>query len=75
MLETLPYLCFVALTIEQLSKREGGKKQRMEWDGMGSYWGGGRTLSRHDCRKFVFLLIEYILHFLLSHPIPFTLTT
>lgn len=34
MLETLPYLCFVALTIEQLSKRgEGGGKQRMEWDG------------------------------------------
>lgn len=33
MLETLPYLCFVALTIEQLSKREGKKKQRMEWDG------------------------------------------
>lgn len=72
MLETLPYLCFVALTIEQLSKRGGGNKG---WSGMGSYWGGGRTLSRHDCRKFVFLLIEYILHFLLSHPIPFTLTT
>lgn len=33
MLETLPYLCFVALTIEQLSKRGGGGKQRMEWDG------------------------------------------
>lgn len=32
MLETLPYLCFVALTIEQLSKRGGGE-QRMEWDG------------------------------------------
>lgn len=43
---------------------------------MGSYWGGGRTLSGHDSRKFeVLLLIEYILHFLLSHPIPFTLTT
>lgn len=32
MLETLPYLCFVALTIEQLSKRGRGE-QRMEWDG------------------------------------------
>lgn len=74
MLETLPYLCFVALTIEQLSKRGGGWGNK-GWSGMGSYWGGGRTLSRHDCRKFVFLLIEYILHFLLSHPIPFTLTT
>lgn len=41
---------------------------------MGSYWGSGRTLSRHDSKKFeVSLLIEYILHFLLSHPPPFYL--
>lgn len=38
MLETLPYLCFVALTIEQLSKRgEGGgeTKDGVGWEAIG----------------------------------------
>lgn len=35
MLETLPYLCFVALTIEQLSKRGGGTKDGVGWEAIG----------------------------------------
>lgn len=42
---------------------------------MGSYWGGGRTLASHDNGEFEVTLIDFILHFLLSHPFPFTLTT
>lgn len=36
MLETLPCLCFVALTIEQLSKRGGEKtKDGVGWEAIG----------------------------------------
>lgn len=44
-------LNFVALSTEQPCKNRSG---------MGSYWGGGRTLSRHDSRNFWSIIINWI---------------
>lgn len=49
-LDTLPLLCCI-------STEQPCKKNR---SGMGSYWGGGRTLSRHDSRKFWSIIINWI---------------